>query len=124
MNSLSVLVVDDSLIMRKKISRMVTELGHKVVATAENGKEAIKQCENIALDLITMDITMPDMNGIEATRRILAEKPNTLIIMVTSLGQESMVMEAINAGAKGYILKPIKQEKFSSLLHNVIEHYI
>ncbi|WP_413207456.1 response regulator [Rhodospirillum sp. A1_3_36] len=124
MNSLSVLVVDDSLIMRKKISRMVMELGHKVVATAENGAAAIKQCENMALDLITMDITMPDMNGIEATRRILADKPNTLIIMVTSLGQESMVMEAINAGAKGYILKPINQEKFSTLLNNLIEHYI
>ena len=71
-----------------------------------------------------MDITMPDMDGIEATRRILATAPSALVVIVTSHGQEQMVMDAIEAGAKGYILKPVKKEKLAETLETVTAKYL
>jgi two-component system chemotaxis response regulator CheY len=75
-------------------------------------------------DVVTMDITMPDMDGIEATRRILSRAPQALIVIVTSHGQEQMVMDAIEAGAKGYILKPVKKEKLAETLETVADKYL
>ncbi|MGB0696180.1 MAG: response regulator [Rhodospirillaceae bacterium] len=120
MTQLSILVVDDSLIMQKKISTMVDGFGHHVIATAATGQEAIEKCAEYTPDLVTMDITMPDMNGIEATRKILAAHPDCTIIMVTSHGQESMVMEAIDAGAKGYVLKPVDKDKLANTINGVV----
>ncbi|SCA55541.1 Chemotaxis protein CheY [Candidatus Terasakiella magnetica] len=124
MSSLSVLVVDDSLITRKKVSTVLERLGHNVVRTASTGAEAISSYRDYVPDLVTMDITMPDMDGIEATRLIRAEFPSAVIIMVTSHGQEQMVMNALKNGAKGYVLKPIKQDKFEQVLTQVIERYM
>ena len=91
---------------------------------ATTGQQAVDIFATLAPDLTTMDITMPDLNGIEATRRILAEHPQACIVMVTSHGQEQMVMDAIEAGAKGYILKPVKQEKLAETLETVAAKYL
>jgi len=87
---LKILVVDDSLIIRKKITKLSAELGHKVVYGAKNGQEAIEKYKELKPDLVTMDITMPDMDGIEAVKHIINEDSEAKIIMVTSHGQEDM----------------------------------
>lgn len=124
MTYLQVLVVDDSPITVAKLSRMLQTLGHRVLRTASNGAEAITAYETYKPDVVTMDITMPDMNGIEATRRIRARFPEAQIIMVTSHGQEKMVLEALKAGAKGYLLKPFNEEKLQKLLETAIKRTI
>ena len=108
---LNILVVDDSLIIRRNIKKYITNLGHAVAGEAKNGVQAIEQCKKLKPDLITMDITMPDMDGITAVKKIKEIDKNANVIMVTSHGQEPMVMNALKAGAKGYILKPVSPEK-------------
>ncbi len=123
MRSLNVLVVDDSHLTTKKIAQMLTEMGHNMVAFAKTGEEAIKQFSKYKPDMVTMDITMPDMDGIEATKRILQDYPNALIMMVTSHGQESMVLDSIEAGAKGYLLKPLRGDKLKANIEEIYEKY-
>jgi two-component system chemotaxis response regulator CheY len=123
MTSLSVLVVDDSLIMQKKIAGMLTELGLTVIACAATGVEAVRLYRERRPDLVTMDITMPDMDGITATGQIIAEFPSALIVMVTSHGQEAMMMSALDAGAKGYVLKPLDRERFAAALDKIKAQY-
>lgn len=111
MDSLSILIVDDSPIITRKLGMMLEQLGYKVVHTAVTGKEAIAAYKACRPDVVTMDITMPEMDGIEATRRIVREFPDAKIVMVTSHGQEKMVLDALKAGAKGYVLKPFQEHK-------------
>lgn len=108
---LKFLVVDDSLIIVRKLSVLLEKVGWKVVRTAATGKEAVEAYRACKPDMVTMDITMPEMNGIEATRAIMKEFPDARIIMVTSHGQENMVLDALKAGAKGYVLKPFQEHK-------------
>ncbi|MEA3497571.1 MAG: response regulator [Campylobacterota bacterium] len=108
---LNILVVDDSLIIRKTLATELEKMGHKVVAQAKSGKEAIELYVQHMPDLVTMDITMPIMNGIEALKVIKKNYKDARVVMVTSHGEEKLVMDAITSGAKGYILKPITQEK-------------
>jgi two-component system chemotaxis response regulator CheY len=124
MRSLRILVVDDSGLTVKKMAKLLEELGHQVVGMASTGQQAVDVYAEAAPDVTTMDITMPDMDGIEATRRILAVHPGACIVIVTSHGQEQMVMDAIEAGAKGYILKPVKQEKLAETLETVAAKYL
>ena len=124
MRSLRILVVDDSGLTVKKMAKLLEELGHQVVAMASTGQQAVDVYAEAAPDVTTMDITMPDMDGIEATRRILAVHPGACIVIVTSHGQEQMVMDAIEAGAKGYILKPVKKEKLAETLETVAGKYL
>jgi len=114
------MVVDDSGITGKKLSKMLEGLGHSVVHISKTGKDAVDNYGTVKPDLVTMDITMPDMDGIEATRLIMAEHDNPLIVMVTSHGQEQMVMDAIDAGAKGYVLKPVKVEKLQESIEKAV----
>lgn len=123
MKSLTIFVVDDSNLTSRKLSKMLEELGHRVVAVAPTGQQAVDSYLALKPDLVTMDITMPDMDGIEATRRILAMDKSALIIMITSHGQEQMVIEAIDAGAKGYVLKPVKKEKLGEHIELVFQKY-
>ncbi|OLN25342.1 hypothetical protein DVDV_3436 [Desulfovibrio sp. DV] len=106
------------------MTKLLEDLGHEVAGVATTGQQAVDCFAAVAPDVTTMDITMPDMNGIEATRRILADHPGALIVIVTSHGQEQMVMDAIEAGAKGYILKPVKQEKLAETLDTVVAKYL
>ncbi len=120
---LKVLVVDDSLIIRKKVTKLVEKLGHEVVHGAKNGQEAIEQYIALKPDLVTMDITMPDMNGIEAVEHIIKDDSEAKIIMVTSHGQEDMVIKSIKAGAVGYMLKPVTQDKLATAIGEVFVEY-
>jgi two-component system chemotaxis response regulator CheY len=116
---LNILVVDDSLIMRKNLVRILEGLSHNIVAEAKNGQEGIDLYKEHAPDLVTMDITMPDMDGITAVKKIKEFDPDTKIVMVTSHGQEAMVMNALKAGAKGYILKPVTHEKIRETIGRI-----
>ena len=120
---LKVLVVDDSLIIRKKITKLVTQLGHEVVFGAQNGQEAIEKYGELKPDLVTMDITMPDMDGIEAVEHIIKLDSEAKIIMVTSHGQEDMVIKSIKAGAVGYMLKPVTLDKLEASIGEVYVEY-
>lgn len=129
MSKLNIMVVDDSALVVKRLAAMLEQLGHEVSKVCKTGAEAVQTVEYLAKngqplpDLITMDITMPDMDGINATQHILNAYPEAMIIMVTSHGQEQMVMDAVKAGAKGYVLKPIKQDKLQESIKSVISHY-
>jgi two-component system chemotaxis response regulator CheY len=120
MSAFKVLIVDDSLIAVKKLTLMLEGMGHQVVGTAGTGGKAVEAYRACAPDLVTMDITMPDMNGVEATARIIAEFPAARIIMVTSHGQERMVIDSLDAGARGYVLKPVRVEKLSDMIDKVM----
>ncbi|MFW5836776.1 MAG: response regulator [Desulfovibrionaceae bacterium] len=124
MNPLSVLVVDDSQLTIKRLAKMLGDLGHSVAGVAHTGEQAVEEYLRLKPDLVSMDITMPDMDGIEATRRIIAADPEAVVIVVTSHGQEQMVMDAIEAGAKGYVLKPVKQDKLAEHLQSVADKYM
>jgi two-component system, chemotaxis family, chemotaxis protein CheY len=124
MDSLKVLIVDDSPIIARKLTMMVELLGYKVVKTAATGTEAITAYRACRPDVVTMDITMPDMDGIEATRRIMAEFPDAKIVMVTSHGQEKMVLDALKAGAKGYVLKPFDGNKVSEAIQKACKRVV
>lgn len=120
---LKVLIVDDSLIIRKKITKNIEKLGHEVIFAAQNGKEAIEAYNAKKPDLVTMDITMPDMDGITAVKNIIKDDPKAKIIMVTSHGQEEMVIKSIQAGAVGYMLKPITEDKLLQSIAEVFPEY-
>jgi len=120
MEALNVMAVDDSMLATQVLKSAFEELGHKVVATAATGSAALMTYESCNPDLVTMDITMPDMDGIEATEKIVQSYPDARVIMVTSHAQKSMVMDALRVGAKGYILKPIKADRLRDALAQVI----
>ncbi len=124
MHALRVVVVDDSPNISRKICMMMEMLGYRVVKTAENGWEAIAAYRECRPDLVTMDITMPVMDGIQATRYIKREFPDANIIMVTSHGQERMVLDALKAGAKGYVLKPFQQQRLVSVIEKACHRVI
>jgi len=116
---LNIMVVDDSSIIRKTFSIELEKMGHNVVAKAKDGKEAITLYKEHIPDLVTMDITMPIKNGIESLKEIKKLFKDAKVIMVTSHGEEKLVMEAIMAGAKGYILKPISKDKIETAINKI-----
>ncbi len=120
---LKVLVVDDSLIIRKKVTKLVEKLGHEVLYSAKNGQDAIDAYSSNKPDLVTMDITMPDMDGITAVKHIIENDANAKIIMVTSHGQEDMVIKSIQTGAVGYMLKPVTEDKLANAIGEVFVEY-
>lgn len=115
----NILIVDDSKIMRINLKKLVEELGHKVVAEAADGKSALEEYEKCMPDVVTMDITMPGMSGIEAVKAMIEKFPSAKIIMVSSHSQKEMVVEAISKGAKHYILKPIRKEMLVQVLEKI-----
>jgi uncharacterized protein (DUF2225 family)/CheY-like chemotaxis protein len=115
-----ILVVDDSAVMRKNISSILTQMGHTVVAEAANGAQAHLMYRNFSPDLVTMDITMPGVNGIEAVRLIMQEYPFAKIIMVSALNQKNMVFEALELGAKHYLIKPVTLESMKPVIQKVL----
>lgn len=120
MQKLHILIVDDSLIIQRKLTSIFQDLGHIVVDTARTGTESIEKYDPEKIDLVSMDITMPDMDGITATRRILEKNPLAKVLIITSHGQEQMIVEAINAGAMGYILKPFNSEKIRAMIEKIV----
>lgn len=105
-----IMLVDDAAFMRMRCAKLLTENGYEV-GEAENGQEAINKYQNYKPDLVLMDITMPVMDGITATREIKQMDPGAKIVMVSALGQQTMVIEAIKAGAKDFVVKPFEPDK-------------
>jgi two-component system chemotaxis response regulator CheY len=105
-----IMIVDDAAFMRITIKNMLKKSTHEVVAEAENGKVAVERYKQFLPDIVTMDITMPEMDGLKALKEIIAINPKAKVIMVSAMGQEAMVREAILSGAKGFIVKPFKEE--------------
>lgn len=120
---LNFLVVDDSLIIRKNVTKFLTTLGHKVLGESKTGELAVEDTKRLKPDFITMDITMPDMDGITAVKKIREFDKDVSIIMVTSHGQEDMVVASLKAGAKGYILKPVSEEKLAKAIASINGKY-
>jgi two-component system chemotaxis response regulator CheY len=106
-----VLVVDDAAFMRKVVSDALSKGGHEVIGEASNGVEAIARYQELQPELMTLDITMPEMDGLAALKEIMAMDPRARIIMCSALGQESKVLEAIKSGAKDFVVKPFKVER-------------
>jgi two-component system chemotaxis response regulator CheY len=114
-----VLVVDDAAFMRVSIKNMLTKNGYEVIGEAENGKIAIQKYQELSPDIVTMDITMPEMDGLASLKKILETDSSANVVMVSAMGQESMVREAVQSGAKGFIVKPFKEDAILSALGNL-----
>lgn len=106
-----ILIVDDAAFMRMMIRDILTKNGYEVAGEAENGLKAVERYKEEKPDLVIMDITMPEMDGIEAVRQIKSADPNAKIIMCSAMGQQAMVIEAIQAGARDFIVKPFQADR-------------
>lgn len=111
-----ILLCDDAAFVRATLERILQQTKHEVVAQAENGQECVKLAMIYKPDIILMDITMPDMDGIEATKQIMEKNPAVKIIMVSAMGQQEKVFSAIAAGAKDFIVKPFEPSKILSCI--------
>lgn len=107
----SVLIVDDALFMRMMIKDILSKDGFEIVGEAENGVDAVKKYAELHPDLVTMDIVMPEMDGIEAVRNIIKIDPQARVLMCSAMGQQPLVVEALEAGAKDFIIKPFQPAK-------------
>ena len=119
MNS-SVLVCDDAVFMRTMISDILTQAGLDVVGEAESGTEAVAKYRTLKPDLVTMDIIMPDMGGIEAVRAITQFDPQARVLMCSAMGQQALVAEAIQAGAKDFVVKPFQPSRVLEAVQRVL----
>jgi len=115
----SILVIDDTAFMRTTLRRMLEENGFFVAGEAENGEQAVEKYKELKPDLVTMDITMPVKNGIDATKEIMEYDPEARIVVVSAMGQKSVVIDALNAGAKDFIVKPFRPDRVIEALQKV-----
>jgi two-component system chemotaxis response regulator CheY len=113
------LVVDDALLMRKMIRDVATASGWEVVGEARNGAEAVELYQRLQPDLVTMDVVMPEVGGLEALRRIRAADPQAQVVMITALDQKQTLLDSIRDGAIDFIVKPFERERVISLLNKV-----
>jgi two-component system chemotaxis response regulator CheY len=116
-----VLVADDASFMRQMIREIVEAEGHEVVGEASDGDEAVTEFKRLHPDVVTMDIVMPRRSGIDAVKGIVALDPNARIVMCSALGQETLVQEALQAGAMDFIVKPFKPDAVVATLGKVLE---
>ena len=107
----TVLVCDDAIFMRTMISDILNQAGFEIVGEAESGLQAVQKYRELKPDLVTMDIVMPDMGGIEAVREICKQDPDAKILMCSAMGQQALVVEAIQAGAKDFVVKPFQPSR-------------
>jgi two-component system, chemotaxis family, chemotaxis protein CheY len=119
MNS-TVLVCDDAVFMRTMISDILTQAGLDVIGEAESGTEAVAKYRTLKPDLVTMDIIMPDMGGIEAVRAITQFDPQARVLMCSAMGQQALVAEAIQAGAKDFVVKPFQPSRVLEAVQRVL----
>lgn len=116
----TVLVVDDTGFMRQSLRMILEQNNFQVVGEAENGEDAIRKYHALKPDLVTMDITMPVMNGIDATKSIISSDPKAKIVVISALGQEAYIKSAIISGAKNFIVKPFKAETVIRTLEAIL----
>ncbi len=115
-----VLVCDDAIFMRTMISDILSGAGYDVVGEAETGVQAIERYRELKPDLVTMDIVMPDMGGIDAVREICKGDANAKILMCSAMGQQALVVEAIQAGAKDFVVKPFQPSRVLEAVQRVL----
>ena len=115
-----VLVVDDAAFMRKMVSDALTKGGHEVVGEGANGEEAVALFQELSPELTTLDITMPEKDGLQALKDIMALDPNARVIMCSALGQESKVLESIKLGAKDFVVKPFQADRVIDAVGNAL----
>ena len=118
--ALRVMVVDDALFMRNMLKDIFVRAGFDVVAEGENGEVALQLYRDTRPDLVTMDIVMPKKSGIEALQEIIADDPQARVIMVSALGQDALVLEAVESGARDFIVKPFREEKVLETVRRVV----
>ena len=117
-----ILIVDDSKIVRRNLKTILSKEGHEIIAEAENGMQAYHEYEKYKPDLVTMDITMPLLDGVRAVKKIMTSHPEARIIMVSAIDQKNMVIAAIQNGAKHYILKPFDPDKVIAAVNAVLDN--
>jgi len=115
-----VLIVDDAIFMRKMLADILKKEGYEICGEAENGAQAVEKYKDLNPDLVTMDIIMPDMSGIDAVKEIMKIDPNAKIIMVSAMGHQTLVVEAIQAGAKDYVVKPFQPSRVLEAVQRVL----
>jgi two-component system chemotaxis response regulator CheY len=115
-----VLVVDDAAFMRKMVSDALTGGGHEIVGEAANGAEAVQRFQELRPDVMTLDITMPEKDGLSALQEIIAVDPGAKVIMCSALGQESKVLESIKLGAKDFVVKPFQAARVLSAIEKAL----
>ncbi|MGJ7035387.1 response regulator [Anoxybacillus eryuanensis] len=116
-----ILIVDDAKFMRMTLANILKKANHEVIGEAENGKEAIELYIQLKPDVVTLDITMPVMSGLEAVKEIKLHDPNAKIIMCSAMGQQKMVVEAIEAGALDFIVKPFDESRVMEAIQRVLQ---
>lgn len=116
----NILIVDDAAFMRMMIKDILSKNGYNVAAEAENGKIAVDKYNEVKPDLVLMDITMPEMDGIQALKAIKGVDANAQVIMCSAMGQQAMVIEAIQSGAKDFIVKPFQADRVLEAVKKVI----
>lgn len=116
----AVMVVDDTAFMRMVMRGMLEEMGMSVVAEARNGKEAVDLYDKLLPDLVTMDITMPEMDGIDALKHIKGRHPQAKIVMCSAMGQRDMVLEAIRSGAADFVVKPVQKDRLQEAIAKIL----
>ena len=116
----NILVVDDAAFMRMMLKDILTKNGYNVVGEAINGKDAFEKYKELEPDLVTMDITMPELDGIEGLKLIKQFNSNANIVMCSAMGQQTMVIDAITAGAKDFIVKPFQPDRVIEAVRKVI----
>lgn len=116
----NILICDDAAFMRMMIKDILTKNGYNIAGEAENGVKAIEKYAETKPDLVLMDITMPEMDGIQALKKIKGADPNACIIMCSAMGQQAMVIEAIQSGAKDFIVKPFQAERVLEAVKKVV----
>lgn len=117
----TVLIADDSMFMRKRLNDILTEAGHTVVGEAEDGNEAINLYGQLQPELVMLDITMPERNGIGALNHIMATSPEARVVMCSALGEETVVKECLETGAKAFVVKPFDPEQVSEAVGQALE---
>ncbi len=116
----NILICDDAAFMRMMIKDILTKNGYGIAGEAENGQVAVDKYNETKPDLVLMDITMPEMDGIQALKKIREGDPNAVVIMCSAMGQQAMVIEAIQSGAKDFIVKPFQADRVLEAVKKVI----
>ncbi len=116
-----VLIVDDAIFMRRMIADILRKEGFEICGEAGSGLQAVEKYRELKPDLVTMDIIMPDMSGIDAVREIVKEFPDAKILMVSAMGQQGLVVEAIQAGAKDYVVKPFQPSRVLEAVKRILK---
>jgi two-component system chemotaxis response regulator CheY len=118
--SQTVLVCDDAIFMRTMVGDILTQAGFEIIGEAETGVQAVEKYQQLKPDLVTMDIVMPDMGGIDAVREICKLDPQAKILMCSAMGQQALVVEAIQAGAKDFVVKPFQPSRVLEAVQRVL----